>query len=147
MTPKRTVGSMLTLPLRLSLRNPLVTGPLLFALTYYPQKVTQLLPPKLQSIVTSNGFFSFLAAGLAISVIRQVNNWFSQRVLDNWKPAAKFNPSQELVLISGGSSGIGEMMAKDFAKKGAEVVILDVNPPKKALRKSTAKLYLKTKDL
>jgi all-trans-retinol dehydrogenase (NAD+) len=38
------------------------------------------------------------------------------------------------VLISGGSSGLGLLMAKDFAKRGTTVVIMYINPPKTTLR-------------
>jgi NAD(P)-dependent dehydrogenase (short-subunit alcohol dehydrogenase family) len=57
-------------------------------------------------------------------------------VINNWKPDAKWINSQEIVLITGGSSGIGELMALDFAKRGVKVISLDVNPPKKPQRKS-----------
>lgn len=36
-------------------------------------------------------------------------------------------------MISGGTSGIGKLMAEDFARRGVKVVILDLNPPKAAL--------------
>lgn len=41
--------------------------------------------------------------------------------------------SQELVLITGGVSGIGLLMAEDFAKRGVKVVVLDKNLPKEDL--------------
>lgn len=36
--------------------------------------------------------------------------------------------SQDIVLITGGASGLGRLMAKRFAKLGATVVIWDLNP-------------------
>lgn len=36
--------------------------------------------------------------------------------------------SNEIVLITGGASGLGRLMAKKFAKLGATVVIWDLNP-------------------
>jgi len=46
------------------------------------------------------------------------------------------------VLISGGTSGIGKLMAEDFARRGVKVVILDLNPPKAALRKFSFNVVL-----
>lgn len=37
--------------------------------------------------------------------------------------------SQDIVLITGGASGIGRLMAINFAKRGAKVVIFDLNLP------------------
>jgi len=55
--------------------------------------------------------------------------------VNNGKRDARFIKSQELVLVTGGCSGIGELMAKQFAEKGVKVVVLDINAPKAALRK------------
>jgi all-trans-retinol dehydrogenase (NAD+) len=60
----------------------------------------------------------------------------SDMALNNWKSPAKLIKSQELVLITGGSSGIGELMAKEFAAKGIKVVVLDLSPPKEPFCKS-----------
>jgi len=68
-------------------------------------------------------------AALVLYLVRKVNNKLSESVANNWT-TTNFIKSQELVLITGGSSGIGELMAKEFSKKGVKVVIIDVNPPK-----------------
>ena len=64
-----------------------------------------------------------------------MNGKLSQWSANNWKKDAKFVKSQELILISGGTSGIGKLMAEEFARRGVKVIILDLNPPKAALRK------------
>lgn len=111
-----------------------VTGPLLFALLYYPEKISSALPNNLTSLISSPALLSTLKISLGLSILRKINNVLSQRALNNWKASAKFIKSQEVVLITGGASGIGEGMARLFAEKGVKVVVLDLHPPKDPLR-------------
>jgi hypothetical protein len=127
--------SLLTLPAKLAVSDPRVTGALLLALIYYPEKLQSLLPPKVYSVVASPRFIQALKVFLGFGVLKSVNNKLSQYVVNNWMRDAKFVKSQEIVLITGGSSGLGLGMAQEFSKLGAKVVVTDVNPPKTALRK------------
>jgi len=77
-----------------------------------------------------------LSVFLGFGIVRKLNSKLSQLTANNWKADAKFVNSQELVLISGGTSGIGQLMARQFAEKGVKVVILDINAPKNSLRKA-----------
>lgn len=123
------LGQTLLAPVRL-LFSAKGTAPLLFALLYCPDKVRSILPERLHSWIGSPVVIRALSILLGISVVRGISNKLSEWVANNWKSDAKFVKSQEIVLISGGSSGIGEAMASQFAKLGVKVVILDLNPPK-----------------
>lgn len=112
-----------------------LTGPLLVALTYFPLQITPLLPKRLRSKVTSPLFLKVLKLLTALDLLRKSNNKLSQCVSNNWRKV-EFRPCQELVLITGGSSGLGLLMAKEFAKRGVKVVITDVNSPRENLRMS-----------
>ena len=125
---------MLTAPIRLA-KSPWVTGPLLLAILYQPEKLQSIVSESLYLFITSPAFIRTLKIFLGISIVSKLNRKLSQLSANNWKSDAKFIKSQELVLITGGSSGIGELMARDFSKAGVKVVILDVNPPKSSLRK------------
>jgi all-trans-retinol dehydrogenase (NAD+) len=129
--------SILTAPIRLALFDPRVTAPLLVALLYYPEKLRELLPERLHPLITSQAVVRTLSVLLGLGILRGVNQKLSQWTANNWKKDAKFVKSQELILISGGTSGIGKLMAEDFVKQGTKVIILDLNPPKTALRKSS----------
>jgi len=124
----------LTVPVRLALFDLRVTGPLLLAILYRPERLRSILPSSLHSLIDSPRFIQLLKVCLGLSLIRKLNNKLSELTANNFKSNARFVKSQELVLISGGSSGIGELMAKDFAKVGVKVVVLDLSPPKKPLR-------------
>jgi all-trans-retinol dehydrogenase (NAD+) len=108
-------------------------GSLIFALLYYPDKVRSILPERLHPWISSPAVIRALSVLLGISILRGINNKVSQWVVNNWKRDAKFVKGQEIVLITGGSSGIGELMAAQFAKMGTKVVILDLNPPRTAI--------------
>lgn len=105
-------------------------APLLFALLYYPHKVRSILPERLHPWISYPAVIRTLSVLLGLSVVQGINDKLSQWVANNWKSDAKFIKSQEIVLITGGTSGIGEAMTSQFAKLGVKVVILDLNPPK-----------------
>ncbi|TVY15927.1 Dehydrogenase RED2 [Lachnellula arida] len=120
----------LTAPIRLALFDARVTGPLLVALLYYPDKLRSVLPARLHQYVTSQSFIRILKACLALKVVGGVSSKVSDMALNNWTGKANFVKSQEIVLITGGASGIGELMAREFSAKGVKVVVLDLRPPK-----------------
>jgi all-trans-retinol dehydrogenase (NAD+) len=142
MTTARTPPlQVLTAPTRLVLFDPRVTGPLLLAILYHPDRLRSILPSGLHPLIESPRFIKLLKACLGLVLICKLNNKLSELTANNFKRNARFVKSQELVLISGGSSGIGELMAKDFAKVGVKVVVLDLSPPKEPLRKPAPSLH------
>jgi all-trans-retinol dehydrogenase (NAD+) len=132
--------SILTAPIRLALFDPRVTTPLLIALLYSPENLQKLLPERVHPFITSQAVIRTLSVLLGWGVLRAVNRKLSQWTANNWKKDARFMKSQELVLISGGCSGIGKLMAEEFARRGVKVVVLDLNTPKSTLRKLTRDL-------
>ncbi|KAI0996276.1 hypothetical protein K3495_g11904 [Podosphaera aphanis] len=116
----------------ITLTDARITAPLLAALMYFPARLQSLLPPRFRSWVTSPLFLKAVAFLLGIDVLRKTNNALSRYVANNGR-RVDFVPSRELVLITGGASGIGLLMARDFANRGVKVVILDLNPPREHL--------------
>lgn len=114
--------------------DPKLTAPLLVAILYYPEKLRSIVPARLFPYLVSNTFIRALKVALGLGIAGTVNTQLSKYYLNNGKGAAKFVKSQELVLISGGSSGIGKLMAEHFARLGVKVVIVDLVPPKETLR-------------
>lgn len=70
---------------------------------------------------------SWLNTFTVLGFIRVVNSWLNHRALNNGvKDTYKW--SQELVLITGGSDGIGARIVQMLAERSIKVVVLDVQP-------------------
>lgn len=135
MVNRATALKVLSAPIKLVFADFRLQIPLLLALIYYPDKLKEFVPARLYPWIASAGFLQGLKALVGLNVAGLLNKKLSKAVVNNWKRDAKFINSQEIVLITGGSSGIGELVALSFARKGVKVINLDVNPPKKAQRK------------
>ena len=60
-----------------------------------------------------------------LGLARWLNNLYSRAVLNNWR-SDKYDWSKEIVVITGGSSGIGSHIAQLLAERKIKVVVLDV---------------------
>lgn len=64
----------------------------------------------------------------SVAVLRRVNAWINRRVLNN-KTSDRYYWNREVVVLTGGSSGIGKQTAILLGHRGIKVAILDINPP------------------
>lgn len=62
------------------------------------------------------------------SVLLWLNDWFSAKSRNNWVIDDSWNWKRELVVVTGGSGGIGAGIAQRLAALGARVVVLDIIP-------------------
>jgi all-trans-retinol dehydrogenase (NAD+) len=130
-----------------AMHEPLLTGALLYILTRGPVHFRQrLLQPFQTNLLAKNGaarlttLITILKVLTGLGVVRRVNGALNSLALNKWQMFGrkgapfKFGPGkEELVIITGGSSGFGYEMVKGFAKH-ARVVVLDVSafPPELA---------------
>ncbi|KAF3161851.1 hypothetical protein EYR41_011990 [Orbilia oligospora] len=84
---------------------------------------TPVTPQRILSCVQFFAWFKLLTG-----VTSNINSYFSWKKENNWVTDDKYDWEKEVVMITGGSGGLGEQMAIQFAEKGVTVVVVDVNP-------------------
>ena len=124
--------------------EPLVTAPLLLVLLKGPENVREKLigllktTPGLRNIEL-NTVISVLKGLLAYGVVSYTNSFFNNFALNRFrltKDGTSWNWPNEIVLITGGSSGFGKLMTEKLASKVKKVVVLDVQSPPKEFENS-----------
>lgn len=120
-------------PVKQTILQPVVTGGLLLGLLYYPERITDMLPVRYRHLAHSARFLFWLKAFFGLGLARTLNERLSQAVLNNWT-ADPWRTGEEIVLITGGCSGIGELLVHRMATSSRKVIALDLSPPKRTLR-------------
>ncbi|KAF2244548.1 short chain dehydrogenase/reductase family protein-like protein [Trematosphaeria pertusa] len=69
--------------------------------------------------------FKHLKTLLALGALSAVSGWLDDRVLNNWSADA-YDWSKEIVVVTGGSDGIGKIVVQLLAERGVKVAVLDV---------------------
>lgn len=130
---------------RAATNEPFITGPLLYILTRGPVHIRErIFEPFRNNLLAKNGAsrigktIAILKIYFVIGVLRRLNQVLNRIALNGWALRRQGEPflfgptKQELVLITGGSSGFGYEMVKAFSKV-AKVIVFDVNEPPQAL--------------
>ncbi|KAE8316510.1 hypothetical protein BDV41DRAFT_562138 [Aspergillus transmontanensis] len=91
------------------------------------------LPPNAQDYLSRPFVHKAIAFVAAIQSLRIANRCLSQRAQNNWVRSRPWDASKELVLLTGGSSGIGKQIMQDLAKLNVKVIICDIQEPKFSL--------------
>lgn len=60
-------------------------------------------------------------------MLRRLNAWLNRRVLNNGV-ADRYDWSREVVVLTGGSNGIGRRIALMLGRRGITVAVLDIQP-------------------
>ncbi|KAF5639657.1 retinal short-chain dehydrogenase reductase [Fusarium sp. NRRL 52700] len=66
---------------------------------------------------------------LALKSLGYLNAWYTKRKVNNHVSDPSWDWSREIVVVTGGSNGIGAAIVSRFAEKGIKVLILDRNSP------------------
>ncbi|KAJ5836060.1 hypothetical protein N7447_002086 [Penicillium robsamsonii] len=62
-------------------------------------------------------------------VLYYLHTNISERILNNFQASEAWIPENELVLLTGGSGGIGRQILEELARNKVRVVVLDINRP------------------
>ncbi|RHZ67749.1 short chain dehydrogenase/reductase family protein [Aspergillus thermomutatus] len=72
--------------------------------------------------------FQVLRVLTSLAVLRRVNSWLNTRTLNNGV-SDRFYWNREVVVLTGGSNGIGRQIAQLLGDLGVKVAILDIHSP------------------
>lgn len=111
-------------PVRLALQ-PVVTVPILIALIQYPDSIRSRLPAGL----TVDTLVKWTGVVCVLGIVRKINAWLTDMTVNNWTSDTSWDWSKEVVLITGGCDGIGELVVRNLAGLGIRVAVIDVKEP------------------
>lgn len=129
--------------------SPFFSGPLLLSATYYPEvvkdalaAVSARLPDALSSCVSPGlidcpQFMTGLKILVGLSVVNRLNQSLNTMAHNSWRLfAAKGwdNWSDEIAVVTGGSSGIGNDIVQRLAGMGVRVAVFDIADLPKEMR-------------
>lgn len=117
--------------------NPLVSAALLWILTKGPVGLRERLVSKIGVLRDPKRFAQIVKAlkcCLALGVTGVVNRQFNDVALNagRWtSEKQRWNLSEEVAVVTGGCSGIGELIVKRLIGRGIKVAVLDIQslPP------------------
>lgn len=117
--------------------NPVVTAALLWVLTKGPPQLRSQLTSRIAALRDPHRSAQILKAlkwCLALGVTGVLNKQLNQKALNAGRfgsEKARWNFSREVAVVTGGCSGIGELIVKRLINRGIRVAILDIQqlPP------------------
>lgn len=74
-----------------------------------------------------------------IAVVRRANAWLNRRAVNNGL-SDHYDWNREVVVLTGGSGGIGSRIASRLGQRGIKVAVLDIHPPR-AVLPATVRFY------
>lgn len=112
------------------LLHPVVSASLLFASIKKPDATKQFVHAITKSDVSLDSIRTVLKILLTTVTVFKLNKYLSRLALNNFVTDRSWDWQREIVVCTGGASGIGKHVVDELAGRGIQVVILDINPPK-----------------
>ncbi|KAF2274224.1 dehydrogenase/reductase SDR family member 8 precursor [Westerdykella ornata] len=112
--------------------NPVITASLLWILTKGPESVKEFLVSRSASLRDPVRFAKIvrtLKTLLVVGLLGKVNKQLNTIALNAWRLKSekkRWKLTQEIAVVTGGCSGIGELTVKGLWKKSVKIVILDI---------------------
>src|SRR5258706_10489268 len=112
--------------------EPLFVAPLLWGLNQYPD-ISRAWLSKAMPNASTAWAKSTLCVLLGFGILRRINNVLSHASLNNYTRDS-YDWRREIVVVTGGSGGLGDVLVRKLAKHSIKVISLDIMPPKTPLR-------------
>ncbi|PKY03722.1 putative short-chain dehydrogenases/reductase [Aspergillus campestris IBT 28561] len=106
-----------------------MTNKQLQLLLHTAQSLLSGLPKGFQKVLFDSRVQKGLAFFLAFRLAKGANSYLSRRVQNNWLEVDRWDPTTELIALTGGAGGIGKQIVKDLSQQNVKIVILDVTEP------------------
>ncbi|KAJ5234575.1 short chain dehydrogenase/reductase family protein [Penicillium citrinum] len=81
-----------------------------------------------------------LRALAALSLLNKINAWLDHRAINNGQKD-HYDWNREVILLTGGSGGIGRKVAEMFGARGIKVAIVDITPPTEPTLPSSVRYF------
>jgi NAD(P)-dependent dehydrogenase (short-subunit alcohol dehydrogenase family) len=125
-----------------TITSPALTGLILFALTLGPPPLRDALIRYFPSQLALSRTINALKGLFVVGLIGKANSALNRYALGQWQSGTayrssvsankagkgKWKWSEEVAVVTGGSSGIGSLLVKRLAEKGVTVAVIDVQP-------------------
>ena len=126
------------------LLEPVITGPLLLLLWQRPQLFRQHVLTRFPRLASTTGVTAVKWL-VALGLVKKINQLANAWALSNWQITSRrstWHWDREIAVVTGGSSGFGELVTKGLANHGLKVVVLDIQDLPKSLQDSMEHLLL-----
>jgi all-trans-retinol dehydrogenase (NAD+) len=124
-------------PFRATLLQPLLMAGLLVGSFRSPSTYQDALFKTVGERLSLRSLRQVMAALLAAGTLYRLNKLFSKLVLNNFVRDKYWNWDREIVLVTGGCSGIGELIVQKLAEHKVKVVVFDVSEPRTRVSPTT----------
>lgn len=82
-----------------------------------------------RNLASSPRFQKALRVGAALTLVIGTNRLLTQLALNNLSRTHDWDWSEDIVMVTGGCNGIGELVCRKLASHGIKVVAVDLQPP------------------
>ncbi|KAH7117949.1 dehydrogenase/reductase SDR family member 8 precursor [Dendryphion nanum] len=126
------LSNLVSLSIRHILLNPILTGALLWILTKGPTDAREFVLSRFTSLRDPEQLARVIKAlkgAFVVGLFSTVDNALTKIALNAWRVRSQkkqWDFAQELAVVTGGCSGIGELTVKGLLDKGIKVAILDI---------------------
>jgi len=128
------LGPFLFGPVQRVALNPVLTGALLWAFTKSPPAIRERFLHHFASLLDDRRIprlIKTLKWLFALGLVARVNRVLNTAALNAWRLKSekrRWDWKKEVAVVTGGCSGIGEVVVKGLMKKGVKVAVIDIQP-------------------